>query len=299
MKRVFLLSILLAAFMGALGEDLSYEEMALLAEDEEAEDRSVFYTKRGPTPNTCDGGSCLLNIEESFEPCRMTEKNGGTALVWKSPVGGAGNCSYTYTSEAPGFLKGIYVRLNLEDSDSLKFTGAFGDEYIITNDQLEKSNKFRWPTTYGKLEYSSTVSRNKPVAFVYVAQPQSNMCQRVIEAPANSSGRLTSPRFDKGQGYRAKSMCQWWIRAPEGYKITLKFNSFNVGNNDYGSCMYSDYVGVDKSGDPHYVNSPAKMCGTTLPENVDSDANKINVLFNGKDGGNGGFCFTYHVEPED
>jgi len=267
-------------------------EMALA----EADDNSDYNPKRAPTPNVCTGGSTLLNYQQDYAPCRSEERS-DAVWVWRSPKNNIGNCTYKFGTDAPGMMRGIYVRVHLAEGESLKFTHAFGDSYTIKSE--DQGGKYVYPTTFGSFEYSSNIERQRPAGFVYVAVPRSNWCNRVITAPAGSTGRIESPGF-RMKEYRKNSFCQWWIRAPEGKKITLKFNTFNIGNSTYEEkCQYSDYLGVDKSGDPTYTSDSAyKMCGSDVPEPVVSDANKMNVLFNGKAGGKDdkAFCFTYHVD---
>jgi len=296
LRVLILAGILLASRAFEMEEEL-FEDEELMDDEEDMLER---YETRSPAPNVCNGGSALLNMDTSFEPCRYKDKNDdGRVLKWMSPVGGKGVCNYTFSSQAPGFLKGIYNRLALEEGDKLAYIGAFGDRYEVTND--DKGTKFRWATTFGRLEYSSNVERNRPMAFLYTAQPRGSNCQKVIYAPAGSNGRITSPMFDsRNRKTRAKTMCQWWIKAPEGKKITLNFNAFEFGErSDDGSCKYTDYIGIDKSGDPWYMTNSQKICGDEVPEeggDIVSDDNKINVLMYGKKGGDDkGFCLTYKV----
>jgi len=273
----------------------SPERDMLMLEEIAMSERADYNPDRAPEPNVCTGGSTKMDYQEDYAPCQSEEKS-NAVWVWRSPSNNAGNCSYKFGTEAPGMMRGIYVRVHLEEGESLKFTHAFGDSYEITSS--DQGGKYVYPTTFGTFAYSSSIERRNPKGFVYVAVPRSNHCQRVIEAPAGSSGRIESPGF-RSMKYRKETFCQWWIRAPEGKKVTLQFNTFNVGNSTYEEkCQYSDYLGVDTSGDPSYTSDSAfKLCGETLPDSAESDDNKVNVLFNGKTGGNDkGFCFTYHVE---
>jgi len=248
---------------------------------------------RAPTPNSCDGGSPLFLYEVgSFAPCRIAEKNDGKRVVLKSPVGNDGTCSLSFTSEAPGFIRGKVGKAALGAADTLTYKGIFGDVKTITNE--DEGNTFILPSTFGTVSYASTDERNE-MAFKMEASPMSNICQRVITAPAGSRGRLTVPGFDARRQYKAGTMCQWWITAPEGKKITLDFNAFDFGD-DVTDCVDTDYIGVDTSGDKTFESASArKICGNTIPADIVSDENKINVVANGERGGVG-FCLNYIVD---
>jgi len=248
---------------------------------------------RAPTPNSCDGGSPLFlyNVGD-FDPCRIVEKNDGKDVVLKSPENNAGTCSLSFTSEAPGFIRGKIGRAALGAADTLTYKGIFGDVITITNDNA--GEKFILPSTFGTVAYSSADERSG-MAFAMGAAPRSNKCQRVITAPAGSRGRLTVPGFDARRQYKAGTMCQWWITAPEGKKITLDFNAFEFGD-DVTDCVDTDYIGVDTSGDKTFESASArKICGNTIPADIVSDENKINVVANGERGGVG-FCLNYIVD---
>jgi len=248
---------------------------------------------RAPTPNTCDGGSPLFLYDDAtFDPCRIVEKNDGKFVMLKSPVRNAGECSLTVTSQAPGFIRGKVGKAALGAADTLTYKGIFGDVITITNE--DAGNKFILPSTFGTVTYSSGDDR-PGMAFQLGAGPRSNKCQRVITAPAGSRGRLTVPGFDARRQYKAGTMCQWWITAPEGKKITLDFNAFDFGD-DVTDCVDTDYIGVDTSGDKTFESASArKICGNTIPADIVSDENKINVVANGERGGVG-FCLNYIVD---
>lgn len=79
----------------------------------------------------------------------------------------------------------------------------------------------------------------------------------------------------------------------------MKFVKFDVGPASSKEGPWScegDYVGVDRGGDPGYNHPNSKtFCGSDLPKVTRSVANKINVLFNGRDGGFNGFEIKYTV----
>jgi len=299
--KAVLLLIAVAAAAADFAEDFDVEdELGLPQNEDEVEayfTRSFRAAMSAAAPNVCTGGSVALESNDPA-PCIVTDgKKNKMAKILKSPADNSGTCNVEFDSEAPGYMRAKMFKSALSDSDVLEYTGAFGDKIRLTKDDVDK--KLVLPTTFGSIKYVGSSGRSmaerkkKPARdFMLFALPMSNNCQRTIDAPAGTGGRLIFPGFDT-RNYTADTMCQWWIKAPEGQKIVLKFNSFNVGS-DVTDCEGSDYIGVDKAGDPTYETSPVKFCGNTIPEDVTSDANLINVLGFGRAGGRG-FCCTYDV----
>jgi len=251
---------------------------------------------RGAAPNVCNGGSVSLDVAGDFAPCRLKQGDKNKDfLALMSPKDNAGKCEMVFDSAAPGFVRAKLAKANLSGDGKLVYTGAFGDEIEFSSEDAGK--KFIFPTTFGSIRYEgSAENRAKmPKDFMLNVLPQSNNCQRFIDAPLGTGGRLIFPGFDQ-RDYKPGTMCQWWIQAPKGKKIKVNFNAFNVGT-DVPDCKGTDYIGIDKSGDPTYRKSPLKFCGQTTPEEIISDDNLLNILGNGAQGGRG-FCCTYEViEP--
>jgi len=89
----------------------------------------------------------------------------------------------------------------------------------------------------------------------------------------DKSGNLESPNFP--QEYAPNKECIWFLTAPEGFQVALKFVTFDVENHD--SCTY-DYVEIL---DGHAPNSTSigLFCGHKLPPDVHSTGNKMRVKF--------------------
>ncbi|XP_018020795.1 cubilin [Hyalella azteca] len=90
--------------------------------------------------------------------------------------------------------------------------------------------------------------------------------------------------------YAPNTFCEWWLTAPAGCKIILEFVSFDVGvagGSSSPKCP-GDYLGLSRRGDQLYKKPMARpLCGTSLPRKIRSVANKLNILLNDRDGGNG------------
>jgi len=294
-------TLLLLGLAAVAAASLMQDELDHLEDEFEAESlySRAFRSPSGRAlaPNVCDGGSLTLESDDDPAPCELKPgNNNANALVMMSPKNNTGQCNVHFESEAPGFIRGKMFNGALSASDELVVTSAFGEQMRLT--QADVGKMLTLPTTFGSIRYVGSTERSqfqraqKVRDFMMFAAPRRNGCQKVIDAPAGTGGRLIFPGFDS-RNYTAGTLCQWWIRAPQDKKIVLKFNSFNVGNSD-SNCENSDYIGVDKAGDPNYETSPVKFCGDVIPDDVTSDGNAINVLAFGRNGGRG-FCCTYDV----
>ncbi|XP_019644750.1 PREDICTED: tolloid-like protein 2 [Branchiostoma belcheri] len=87
------------------------------------------------------------------------------------------------------------------------------------------------------------------------------------------SGNITSPTFPLE--YPQNKRCVWQIVAPSQYRITLKFNHFELEGNDV--CKY-DSLEV-RSGLSPESDVLGRFCGSELPESVTSSRNNMRVEF--------------------
>eukprot|EP00058_Branchiostoma_floridae_P028277 XP_002613768.1 hypothetical protein BRAFLDRAFT_84525 [Branchiostoma floridae] len=87
------------------------------------------------------------------------------------------------------------------------------------------------------------------------------------------SGNITSPTFPLE--YPQNKRCVWQIVAPSQYRITLKFNHFELEGNDV--CKY-DSLEV-RSGLSPESDVLGRFCGSELPESVTSTRNNMRVEF--------------------
>ncbi|XP_067930809.1 cubilin-like [Watersipora subatra] len=110
-------------------------------------------------------------------------------------------------------------------------------------------------------------------------------CGGEMTAP---TGVIQSPNYP---GYYAHDrQCTWLITAPEGRRVTITFDAFDI--EAHSSCAF-DYVQILNG---HLERSPqlGKFCGNTTAGVVESTGNKILVKFV-SDGSisNGGFSLSY------
>lgn len=86
-------------------------------------------------------------------------------------------------------------------------------------------------------------------------------------------GHLESPNYP--EEYQSSKECIWRLTVPQDYQVALKFQSFEIENDD--SCVY-DYVEVR---DGHNLDSPliGLYCGYKAPPDLRSSGNKLFVKF--------------------
>ncbi|XP_016407472.1 suppressor of tumorigenicity 14 protein homolog [Sinocyclocheilus rhinocerous] len=89
--------------------------------------------------------------------------------------------------------------------------------------------------------------------------PRSNKCFYSLMADTTSK-EFTSPEHPRR--YPANSRCQWQIRAPKGYAISVKFRTFHIEDD----CA-NDYVAIYDSLSPDSTYAITKQCGLRPPTN--------------------------------
>ncbi|XP_022906933.2 protein tolkin-like [Onthophagus taurus] len=88
-----------------------------------------------------------------------------------------------------------------------------------------------------------------------------------------TSRHLESPNFP--EEYQPNKECIWRLSVPEGYQVTLQFQSFEIENHD--NCVY-DYVEV-RDGLTKESQSIGVYCGYKVPGNITSTGNHLWVKF--------------------
>ncbi|XP_069978456.1 blastula protease 10 isoform X2 [Penaeus vannamei] len=118
---------------------------------------------------------------------------------------------------------------------------------------------------------------------------QKTSCHRVIELTEDdATGVIRSPRFPKK--YKKDTVCEWWIKAPNGKRIQLDFTTINLRDK---KCVNS-YIAVDKSGSAEYVPENSSLfCAVNKSGSVISDGNGMNVAFAGGKKKSKGFSARY------
>ncbi|BHF63167.1 Bone morphoproteintic protein 1 [Sparganum proliferum] len=109
----------------------------------------------------------------------------------------------------------------------------------------------------------------------YNLLPDEKTCQPLAcgDYLRKGSGYITSPGFPKE--YPPNSRCIWRIEVPSGFFVVLKFSRFEL--EDQFDCPY-DYLEIyDGPLDPSSMLR--KLCGTLLPEPVNSTSNVMTLKF--------------------
>ena len=101
-------------------------------------------------------------------------------------------------------------------------------------------------------------------------------------------GIISSPEYPNM--YPSYSNCTWKISVPRGYRIVLQFITFEVETHPDVICPY-DYLSISAGGNSW------RMCGKSLPKNITSKSNSMNIRFV-TDGSNNmqGFLARFHTE---
>lgn len=109
------------------------------------------------------------------------------------------------------------------------------------------------------------------------AIPLASACSSNSERPillAGPSGVLASYKYPRR--YPSGAYCVWKIEVPFTKKVELSFDTFHLQSSER---CYNDYVQV-YDGDSYSTRvSLGKFCGTSIPSNLSSTANKMVVTF--------------------
>jgi len=265
--------------------------------------------KEGPVSpticrNTTTGLKYKISEDSSCEAFIEVNKNQNTEkLIFRTKKDQIASCAVKFTMANPGMMVIRKTKMKKvktawdQEIDSLTFTGAAN---VPTKLDMGSAKKFRMLVEGGSSSIVFNTKENAArngVAFALAIEPKILGCHQHIFAPAGTVGRITTPGFDrkKNRGYKANTFCEWRIKAPEGHKIRVKFNNFNIGQK-VDDCANKDFVAVDANGDGNF-SKDERMCGGEgdIPDEITSVSNEINVLAYGLEGGVG-FCFNYIVE---
>jgi len=223
--------------------------------------------------------------------CAVRQKKNSLVLLHFS----RGSCNFTLDVKKPSALFMKVVKAT--STDSLTYEGPISESSIA----LEKGKKMLLESATGRLSFQpqnpSEMATSDTMIFLMprARSKGKKPCHAIIEAEEGKTGRITFPKFDKDNAYEAGTFCEWWIEAPEGKKIEMKFNQFDMGTAS-ADCQNSDLIAISLSGDKKYGESTKRFCGDIedIEKEMTSVANKVNVFGFGRDGGVG-FCFTFNV----
>ncbi|XP_066931589.1 uncharacterized protein [Clytia hemisphaerica] len=118
----------------------------------------------------------------------------------------------------------------------------------------------------------------------------SKKCEYVFRA---NNQYFTSPGYP--EFYPNKAVCRWKIIADEGFHIKLTI--INVDIEDSKHCKFDSVTVYDGEGDT--AIPIRRLCGTKLPENIQSISNVFTITMETDGYGNGkGFQMKYSIMPE-
>jgi len=286
--------------------DLTEKELEYFVLDKSA---PALRVKEGPVnPTICRNSTTGLKYKISEDSSceafiKVNEKQNTEKLIFRTKKDQIASCAVKFSMANPGIMVIRKTRMKKvktvwdQDVDSLTFTGAANVE---TKLDMGSAKNFKMFVEGGSSSIVFKTEDNEArtgAAFALAIQPKILGCHQHIFAPAGIVGRITTPGFDrkKNRGYKKNTFCEWRIKAPEGHKIRVKFNNFNIGQN-VDECTGEDFVAVDADGDGNF-SKKERNCGgeEDIPKDIISISNEINVLAYGPEGGVG-FCFNYIVE---
>ena len=101
-----------------------------------------------------------------------------------------------------------------------------------------------------------------------------------------SSGQISTPKFGL-KNYQANFNWEWYLLAPEGHQIQIKFESFELEQSEH--CQ-NDYLEIREAyftdpNDPREIQGvygavlARPMCGKNLPREIHSTGNMVWVHF--------------------
>ncbi|KAF2368476.1 CUB domain [Trinorchestia longiramus] len=239
-------------------------------------------------------GDIGFNIENA-EPCQA-EKLRENVYLFKSPGYPNNYPDHTYceakiSTNGPRYLVFRPRQFDVLEKDHVTIRFPFGGRHRFT--VADKRKNIYIPSSRAVIKFR-TSARNNDKGFNIKIKAKTLRCHQVCDLSSGDSGTLEM------QSYAAHTFCEWWMEAPEGCTIQLQFLNFNVGQSaspGSNDCP-GDYLAVSRRGDKDYDKPKSKsFCGTSVPSDTSSVENKINVLFNGDDGGEG-FKIDYKVQCE-
>jgi len=237
------------------------------------------------SPTTTTSTTTSSTTTAASGGCNHVELNSG-ALQWISPLFGQQNysndytCSLTHEATKPSWAFIKFNRFELEEPNT--HTGScydyvsFSRLYNMSDIELcdsQTGRKLRLPTYNFVATFHTDYSVVAP-GFKITTLSKSSNCHKLIQTGGTgSTGIIKTPK--KANKAWTKKACEWWIEAPEGKIIKLKFIKVKVD----GTCEKSSVL-VNGDGAKDYpVTSSQQYCGTRRPSKALSNGNKMNVMF--------------------
>jgi len=235
--------------------------------------------------STTTSTSSTTTTTAASADCNLIELNNG-ALQWTSPLFGQQDysndvlCTLNPTSSKPSWSLIKFNNFELEEpstntGDCYDYV-SFSQLYNMADMEFcdsQKGRKLRLPTYNFDATFYTDSSVVAPGFKITIIKKSSN-CHKLIQTGGTgSTGFISTPK--RPNKAWTKKACEWWIEAPEGKLITLKYIKVKVS----GTCQKSSVL-VNGDGDKTYpVTSSQQHCGTSLPSDAVSTGNKMNVMF--------------------
>ncbi|XP_071520526.1 protein SpAN-like [Panulirus ornatus] len=221
----------------------------------------------------------------------------GDNISWTSPrypasYPGDLRCRITITKTLPTRLMLVFnsVSLPTNCSDSIRITSAHGS---VTEVCGTTEGSLQLPGSYHSAIFTSG-SENGTQGWAVTFSSMESQCHKVVTlSEAASQGSLKTPNFPKN--YPKNTQCEWWIKAPAGKKVMLRFRILRLATNSYRpnspefkrrfyqKMCHRGYVLVSPTGDPSYPrggDASLKLCGYRENDyNLTSTGSEVSLLF--------------------
>ncbi|KAF2352652.1 CUB domain [Trinorchestia longiramus] len=234
-----------------------------------------------------------LLVDRQRGRCSMLATNITGRYLFQSPgypgeYGSFDSCSFELSTVVPSYLRITALEVELGWIDCVQADFELFD--YRSYGFKEEGEVQLVPTSHVAMEFwAAPFSSGK---FNLQIEVLSSNCHKIIQLEEGDTGVLTLPST-----YLPNTICEWWLVAPKNMKIHLRVpEKFYIGANDFIVWCTGDYLVVDKKGDRRYDSYNEKFCGRESDEYIRSRRNKMNILFNGKNGGSNNFVGHYSVE---
>ncbi|XP_048737046.2 uncharacterized protein LOC125652118 [Ostrea edulis] len=250
--------------------------------------RYKFCTKTETTPigdraMWSPGSYCILRVGGV---CPDGFSEGHVSLVDSQPpenVAGSlpdgsfvDHMTLTFCCRSDGFTRNPIQLPNKESFIMFKESSSCQnvEDMSFEESDFTVGTKSKAPTSSGHIPYIYTNRYKKTYIYICYYYPTQYDCGDTIHLTKDgqTSADISSPGYPNP--YPGGKTCYWNIIAPEGFKLKLEFNEFDVAANPEGTC--NDRLEIRHSLPGQFGLS---FCGDRFPMTVLSEENQLGLTF--------------------
>ncbi|XP_042884351.1 protein SpAN-like [Penaeus japonicus] len=212
---------------------------------------------------------------------------GQKGYQWTSPNFGAQNYPNDFTCTVRGYAitpasaRFILNAFQLQSKtrtgckDFVKFDLPYSRKKKMCG---SRSGVLKVPNYKFELEFRTNSAVTAPGFNITIADKQTSCHMKIVRENLGDTGVIQSPRYPNPHGSNAA--CEWWIVAPNGYKIRLDFIAHSTR---WSRNCWRNYLVVDQRGTRSYGRENSEIfCGKTTPAPLTSVANEVDLVYMGK-----------------